>query len=372
MTTQRRPTSRQSSDQEEEAAPPQRVDDTTEKRRPAVNNNIPNPAAQFPAGVPGAYRVKPSGSSTAATQAAVQHAEDGFPGQVFFVPGESLLTSRRGPVRSEEEGGIVDSSVSAQLPNSAHGVLDELDRLGVLTIRDAVAIAVHDDDDDEENIPSAEVSRVHVAEPLTTKLVCCLHKEVNRGAAKWISCFLLLLLVVSIASVGVIWNNSKKDDNNKAIIAEKNMVKPGDEEANIKYIQELVSSLSSQEDLQDPSSPQSKALAWMLGPDKLNFSTFPQDGFDWDSRVKERYALAVLYYSTNGENWTRGESYLTTSPICGWDTSFIKCHPMILNTEDEEGKPLLDESKFVATWAGRVVGLNFGKFTLPLYYVLLV
>jgi hypothetical protein len=317
-----------------------------------------NPTAagnDIPAGVPGAYRVTPnirrgSTNDNAAAAAALQHREDGFPGQVFFIPGESLLRPQGESFRRPQR------DVAA----------DELDRLGVPTIIcDAVvATEVNDDDNndyhDEENIPCAEVSLAQVAEPLNTSSVCCLHKEVNRCTAKWIVCILSLVLVASIASVATIFNHQRKEDFTKEITTFAGLENMSivDEDANTKYLQELVSTLSSQEDLQDPSSPQSRAVAWMVGQPDLNF--IQVEGFDRDSRVKERYAMAVLYYSTNGENWTRGEPYLTKGPICAWDTSIVECHPMILKEEGE----VMDTSRFSMLWGGRVVELNLGKFTL--------
>jgi hypothetical protein len=311
-----------------------------DSRRPGNDIQI-NPTVDgygIPIGVPGAYRVTPRGSTNDAT--ALHHRDDGFPGQVFFVPGEPLLRPQR-------------------------DVVEELDRLGVPTIIcDALPTEVNDDNNidddnhhDEENIPSAEVSHAQVAEPLNTSSVCCLHKEVNRGTAKWIISSLSLVVLVSIASVVAIFINQRKDDT--IFDAEDNMKSSIlDEEANIKYIQELVSTLSSHEVLQDPSSPQSKAVAWMVGQPDLNFIHI--QGFDVESRVKERYAMAVFYFSTNGENWTRNEQYLARSPICAWDASIIKCHPMIM----EEDGEVMDTSRFSMRWGGRVVELNLGKFTL--------
>ncbi|GAX25808.1 hypothetical protein FisN_9Lh010 [Fistulifera solaris] len=39
-----------------------------------------------------------------------------------------------------------------------------------------------------------------------------------------------------------------------------------------------------------------------------------------DARLIQRYALAVFYFSTNGDTWTRGENWLSASDECLWQT----------------------------------------------------
>jgi hypothetical protein len=61
------------------------------------------------------------------------------------------------------------------------------------------------------------------------------------------------------------------------------------------------------------SSPQAKALAWLS-----NDSQF----FEYDNhRVQQRYALAVLYYSTNGEAWKNDMGWLSGEDECTWHST---------------------------------------------------
>jgi hypothetical protein len=55
------------------------------------------------------------------------------------------------------------------------------------------------------------------------------------------------------------------------------------------------------------SSPQAKAIAWTM-----NHPQYPL------YRLKQRYALAVLYYSTNGESWVRDGGWLLNDNECRW------------------------------------------------------
>jgi hypothetical protein len=57
------------------------------------------------------------------------------------------------------------------------------------------------------------------------------------------------------------------------------------------------------------SSPQAKTLAWL------------QSGTDYELyRLNQRYALGVLFYSTNGESWNRSSGWMSNTSECTWYT----------------------------------------------------
>lgn len=66
--------------------------------------------------------------------------------------------------------------------------------------------------------------------------------------------------------------------------------------------------------LHNASSPQSMALEWLL-QDSVNATNVYED---W--RLIQRYVLAVLYYSTSGENWKESEKWLSRENECTWFT----------------------------------------------------
>ena len=77
------------------------------------------------------------------------------------------------------------------------------------------------------------------------------------------------------------------------------------------------------EALQDPSSPQSRALDWLLydhHPDTLtNYSETTTT--TTTSRLLQRFALATFYYATNGIGWRFSRFWLSTNPDvheCTW------------------------------------------------------
>jgi Leucine-rich repeat (LRR) protein len=66
----------------------------------------------------------------------------------------------------------------------------------------------------------------------------------------------------------------------------------------------------------DASSPQYKALFWLAhtDPARLPLSTTPKE------MLLERYALATVYFSTEGKGWTKGqESWMSKRPVCEWN-----------------------------------------------------
>ena len=64
--------------------------------------------------------------------------------------------------------------------------------------------------------------------------------------------------------------------------------------------------------LNNPDSPQSQSLQWLL--EKSNFQ-------DWSfQRQVQRFAMATIYYATGGPSWSNagGNNWLTNATECGW------------------------------------------------------
>ena len=81
------------------------------------------------------------------------------------------------------------------------------------------------------------------------------------------------------------------------------------------FLADLKSLLSSQSlsALDNPDSPQSQSLQWLL--EKSNFE-------DWSfQRQVQRFAMATIYYATGGPSWSNdagGNKWLTNATECGW------------------------------------------------------
>lgn len=80
----------------------------------------------------------------------------------------------------------------------------------------------------------------------------------------------------------------------------------------ITSLTELLSNISSDggTDLQTPSTPQNDALRWLAGNTYLDTYS--------DEKKIQRYALATFYYSTDGDNWTDKDGWLTDIDECVW------------------------------------------------------
>eukprot|EP00980_Cylindrotheca_fusiformis_P007640 scaffold1605_cov141-Cylindrotheca_fusiformis.AAC.3 len=62
--------------------------------------------------------------------------------------------------------------------------------------------------------------------------------------------------------------------------------------------------------LGNPSSPQYKAFSWLAKNQNLESYT--------ETRRLQRYAMATLYYSTNGDEWLNNKNWLSDGNECGW------------------------------------------------------
>jgi Leucine-rich repeat (LRR) protein len=76
--------------------------------------------------------------------------------------------------------------------------------------------------------------------------------------------------------------------------------------------------------LRDPTSPQMKAAEWLTSVDPMQMEVYATEEF------MNRYLLATLYFSLNGENWAYDVKWLSSSKVCDWKTTF----------ETEEGIPI--------------------------------
>jgi hypothetical protein len=64
------------------------------------------------------------------------------------------------------------------------------------------------------------------------------------------------------------------------------------------------------------SSPQAKALDWLQRDPRYN-------EYQSVHRLNQRYALAVLYYSTNGDSWQNSTGWLTDESECDWTQPYF-------------------------------------------------
>jgi len=74
--------------------------------------------------------------------------------------------------------------------------------------------------------------------------------------------------------------------------------------------------------LDDTNSPQAKATKWIIEDDTFDINVpNPENGTE--SRFAERWSLAVLYFSTGGEDWRYKLNFLSFMDHCDWYDRFV-------------------------------------------------
>jgi hypothetical protein len=100
--------------------------------------------------------------------------------------------------------------------------------------------------------------------------------------------------------------------------------------------------------LEKPGTPQNMAYNWLV--ENINIDTYS------DKNKIQRYVLATLYYSTNGDSWTANTGWLGNDNECGWSG--------ILCTYDSIMELVLKDNNLVGTIAGEIGLLSdsLGKY----------
>lgn len=149
-------------------------------------------------------------------------------------------------------------------------------------------------------------ARTHRAPVVSEKVIIC-------------GFVLFLALVFMAVGLGVGLETKKEEDEEAEFLA-----KPVRPEAIQLYL--IEKSISSEDDFDESTSPQSRAAAWMATQDKLKYP-IPnvQDDFKDLSQNNAayeyvlRYIMAVVYFSTGGdEGWVFDYNFLTDLPTCDW------------------------------------------------------
>jgi hypothetical protein len=108
-----------------------------------------------------------------------------------------------------------------------------------------------------------------------------------------------------------------------------------------------LATLISGDRLEDEESPQFQALRWLVYEDEANIDL----GTTFAINVIERYAVATLFFATNGDTWTSFHNYtfLSEDSVCEW------------NDADAD-------SGVFCNFDGYVNRVNIGKWTQYLFF----
>lgn len=188
------------------------------------------------------------------------------------------------------DGGIVhpDAPVSAEvvdIDEENRRIQEEIDR-GIAAQRE------REHAKREAEIPTAEI--------LNEKRLC------SKGVKVLIA---VGFIVVILAIIGVVFGVMPPGE---PLQTQTNSPTASPTASPITSLTELLSNMSSDggTDLLTPSTPQNDALRWLAGNTHLDTYS--------DEKKIQRYALATFYYSTDGDNWTDKDGWLTDIDECVW------------------------------------------------------
>jgi hypothetical protein len=88
-------------------------------------------------------------------------------------------------------------------------------------------------------------------------------------------------------------------------------------------ILEILRSVTPEPTLLNTVTPQGMAYSWLVSEDPAATTTLINP-CDHMMQIQQRYALAVLYYSTSGDSWTNRKGWLTFDDECTW--AKVTCH----------------------------------------------
>ena len=126
------------------------------------------------------------------------------------------------------------------------------------------------------------------------------------------------------------------------------------EQERISQILAILDAVADPDDIRDNNTPQGLATTWIIA----------QDGFDVCPdypKLVQRWTLAVMYFSTNGENWFQCSASPDATDTCGSESPF-------------EGKRRFLSSVSECEWAGIscingcVTEVEYGTSWAPLYH----
>ena len=70
--------------------------------------------------------------------------------------------------------------------------------------------------------------------------------------------------------------------------------------------------------LENPTTPQGMAFDWIVKTDPAQIDPPSSSDNDIAFTIKQRYAVATFYYSTNGNDWTNSNGWLSSTDVCAW------------------------------------------------------
>eukprot|EP00980_Cylindrotheca_fusiformis_P012203 scaffold2962_cov126-Cylindrotheca_fusiformis.AAC.19 len=201
----------------------------------------------------------------------------------------------------------------------------------------------NNNDDDVESRPEQEENKV-VKEDLSAKTKQVAEQppqgSPNRKNRTWIACMVICILFAACAILLGLYFTKENDDKQKKNSPPTDSSGPtppqtppteppsstpptenpfqGDAKlARLYSILEPIapSGFYEYDAVAEEKTPEYEAWAWLSQRD-MSFDTNREYTPSW--KIVERYALAVFYYATNGDNWLYSFGFLSNTPVCEW------------------------------------------------------
>lgn len=193
---------------------------------------------------------------------------------------------------------------------------------------------------------------VAVAEgtPLNTHLGCmCYYGEHN--LLKYI--YSALVLIVGAVAIAMIIIHTGKG----SAVTEGPSIPPVHtiSESMVAFREKLVD-ISKPQLMLNNSTPQFKALRWISDTDEVSRAIYLNQNFTDENtlHVRQRYIMAVVWFSTGGENWDEKESYLSDKHVCEWGEVLsgvlFSPNPNRIVCDNEQRITLLSLCKFLCVF----------------------
>ena len=265
-------------------------------------------------------------ASTINNENADYAAEEIRPGAVFAAPGQEGVVYRT-------KGHLTESRQEASAPAP---IFKSTAPSIVVPIADDTPVVETCDAIEQEQPPSTSEPETPALAPLAepeAKPEESLKLIFTRG--RMLIILAVLVVIVIGVGVGVAVGGEDKgitDDDTEDLDDTPDPVDP----KRVELQQHLVQFSKDSSVWEDSNSPQSKALDWVL-----------EDGESDKSRIEIRWALAVLYFSTTGDNWKETFNFLTEEHECKW------------NYGNDFGTSCNEENQ--------VIGINLGASVLSIF-----
>jgi hypothetical protein len=236
----------------------------------------------------------------------------------------------------------------------------------VAHVEDAYAVEIED-----AAVELMSSSNVMSAEPVKTMRF--MGREIDSSNVKWATCLSVIAAVAVVLAVSVptamhyhrkgsaeeasVEGMKESEQKREELVQSLGQFGEFTVEERAEELRSRLASISNDEELNDPSTPQGMAFNLMISDGNSRIDSKMYHPSIPISKAQERYSLLVFYFSTGGDEWTRTDDFLTIGNHCDW-SDMIEC---VGEFESSDGQNNCITGPASCVFQERVVGLYFGK-----------